>query len=112
MMDTSIEAYRAAQASGLIGRRQMQVVEYMVAKHPVVTSQGEVGRHFNDASSSFQPRFRELEHAGVIEQVCQITDPVTNHKVKAYRLTGEVPKTKVRAKRSQARCPHCGEIVK
>ena len=78
---TSLESHRKAQRSGLIGQRQMQVLEFVMANGPC--SQGDVGRHFADASSSFQPRFRELENAGLIAQCGTKRDDATGRIVKA-----------------------------
>src|SRR5581483_5834008 len=85
---TSIESYREAQRSGLISQRQLQVLEFVIANEPC--SQGDVSRHFADASSSFQPRFRELEDAGLIEQRGTKRDPATGREVKAYVATGKL----------------------
>ena len=63
---TSIDSYRQAHESGLIGQRQLEVLAFVIANEPC--SQGDVSRHFADASSSYQPRFRELEDSGLIEQ--------------------------------------------
>jgi hypothetical protein len=98
---TSIESYRAAHASGLIGTRQMQVLEFVIANEPC--SQGDVSRHFADASSSYQPRFRELQDAGLIEQSGTKVDPATGREVKAYRATGKPPTATVRRKRRKVR---------
>jgi hypothetical protein len=98
---TSIASYRDAQRSGLIGQRQMQVLEFVVANEPC--SQGDVGRHFADASSSFQPRFRELEDAGLIEQRGTKRDDATGRIVKAYVATGKIPTEPVRRKRRKMR---------
>ena len=46
---TPIESYRDAQRSGLIGQRQMQVLEFVLANQPY--RQGDVGRHLADTSS-------------------------------------------------------------
>src|SRR3954468_1503491 len=94
---TSIDSYRAAQASGLIGKRQLEVLAFVMANEPC--SQGDVGRHFADASSSFQPRFRELQDAGLIEQRGTKVDPATGRTVKAYVATGKQPTATVRRKR-------------
>lgn len=58
---TSIESYEQALSEGLIGQRQFDVLRF-IAEHDCEpgVSQGDVGRHFRDASSSYQPRFREL----------------------------------------------------
>src|SRR4051794_27905089 len=98
---TSIESYRAAHESGLIGKRQLQVLEFVIANEPC--SQGDVGRHFADASSSFQPRFRELQDAGLIEQRGTKVDPATGREVKAYVSTGKMPTAPVRRKRRKIR---------
>jgi hypothetical protein len=98
---TSIDAYREGHASGLIGKRQMQVLEFVMANEPC--SQGDVGRYFADASSSFQPRFRELEDAGLIEQLGTKVDPATGRQVKAYAATGKMPAAPVRRKRRKLR---------
>jgi hypothetical protein len=94
---TSIESYRAAHKSGLIGQRQLEVLEFVMANEPC--SQGDVSRHFADASSSYQPRFRELADAGLIAEVGTKHDPTTGREVKAYRATGKLPTGPVRRKR-------------
>jgi len=98
---TSIESYREAQRSGLISQRQLQVLEFVIANEPC--SQGDVSRHFADASSSFQPRFRELEDAGLIEQRGTKRDPATGREVKAYVATGKLPTATMRRKRRKIR---------
>jgi hypothetical protein len=98
---TSVESYRAANSSGLIGKRQMEVLAFVIANEPC--SQGDVSRHFADASSSYQPRFRELEDAGVIEQRGTKRDPATGREVKAYWSTGNTPAGPVRRKRRKIR---------
>ena len=98
---TSIDSYREAHASGLIGKRQMQVLDFIIANQPC--SQGDVSRHFADASSSFQPRFRELEDAGLIEQRGMKIDPATGRTVKAYWATDKLPTAPVRRKRRKVR---------
>src|SRR5947208_11108308 len=67
----------------------MEVLEFVIANEPC--SQGDVSRHFADASSSFQPRFRELEDTGLIEQRGTKHDPATGREVKAYWSTGKLP---------------------
>src|SRR6185295_11109948 len=94
---TFLESYRDAQRSGLIGQRQLQVLEFVLAHAPC--SQGDVGRHFADASSSFQPRFRELEDSGLIEQRGTKRDEATGRIVKAYVATGKIPTAPVRRQR-------------
>jgi len=96
---TSIESYRAAHESGLIGKRQMQVLEFVIANEPC--SQGDVGRHFADASSSFQPRFRELQDAGLIEPRGTKVDAATGREVKAYWSTGKLPTARMRRRNRQ-----------
>jgi len=98
---TSIESYREAHASGLIGKRQLEVLGFVIANEPC--SQGDVSRHFADASSSYQPRFRELEDAGLIEQRGTKHDPATGREVKAYAATGKLPTAPVRRKRRKIR---------
>lgn len=98
---TSIESYREAHKSGLIGTRQLQVLDFVIANEPC--SQGDVSRHFADASSSFQPRFRELEDAGLIEQRGTKVDAATGRVVKAYAATGKLPTAPVRRKRRKVR---------
>jgi hypothetical protein len=98
---TSIESYRAAHASGLIGTRQMEVLGFVIANEPC--SQGDVSRHFADASSSYQPRFRELEDSGLIEQRGTKVDPATGRAVKSYFATGKIPSGPVRRKRRKIR---------
>jgi hypothetical protein len=98
---TSIESYREAHASGLIGKRQMEVLGFVIAHQPC--SQGDVSRHFADASSSYQPRFRELEDAGLIAADGTTTDRVTGREVKVYRATGAVPTRRVQRRRRKVR---------
>src|SRR5437868_8808120 len=98
---TSIDSYRQAHESGLIGQRQMEVLAFVIANEPC--SQGDVSRHFADASSSYQPRFRELEDSGLIEQRGTKVDPATGRVVKAYVATGKIPAEPVRRKRRKIR---------
>jgi hypothetical protein len=98
---TSIDSYREAHASGLIGKRQMEVLGFVIANEPC--SQGDVSRHFADASSSFQPRFRELEDAGLIAADGTKRDWATGREVKAYRATGKLPTAPTRRKRRKVR---------
>ncbi len=65
---TSVLSFQRAHADGLISKRHMQVIEYLWdhRRNQEGISQGDVGRYFDDASSSFQPRFREL--TSVLEQ--------------------------------------------
>ena len=63
---TSIESYHAARDSGLIGRRQWQVLRYILMEEGNMqdgVSQGDCGRAYQDASSSFQPRFQLIPAA-------------------------------------------------
>src|SRR5688572_6052615 len=80
----------------------MQVLEF-IRQHEGAdgVSQGDAARHFDDASSSFQPRFRELEDAGMIAVVGTKRDPVTSRMVKAYRITGSTEP--IRRKRRKIR---------
>ena len=94
---TSIASYRAAHESGLIGQRQLDVLAFVMANEPC--SQGDVSRHFADASSSYQPRFRELADAGLIAEIGTKRDAVTGREVKAYRATGKLPTAAVRRTR-------------
>jgi hypothetical protein len=87
--------------SGLIGQRQMVVLAFVIANEPC--SQGDVSRHFANASSSYQPRFRELKDAGVIEQRRTKVDPATGRVVKAYVATGKIPTEPIRRKRRKFR---------
>ncbi len=89
---TSIESYEQALCEGLIGQRQFGVLQF-IAEHDCEpgVSQGDVSRRFNDASSSYQPRFRELEDCGAIYQSGVKVDPVTGRTVKCYRVTGTMP---------------------
>jgi hypothetical protein len=98
---TSIESYQAAHSSGLIGQRQLEVLEFVIAN--ALCSQGDVSRHFADASSSYQPRFRELEDSGLIEQRGTKIDPASGREVKAYVATGKIPAGPVRRKRRKIR---------
>lgn len=94
---TSIEAYRLAMESGLISKRQWQVVEFL-SGHPEGVTQSEASRHFSDSCSSYQPRFRELEHSGVIKQMGNRLDPTTKRLGKVYGLN-KVPTEKVKARK-------------
>ena len=96
--DTSIEAFKAAQADGLISKRQMQIVEYMLAHG--ATTQREVQVQFNDLRSSFHPRFRELESNGTIVCTGKRVDTDTGRNVKVYQLV-KVPTSKPSRKESK-----------
>lgn len=112
---TSIVSYRQCQDEGLFGQRQMEIVEFMVAhqhEYREGISQGDVGRHYNDASSGYQPRFKELEDSGVVRCIGTKYDEITDRTVKAYVLTGQLPTEKVRARPKPVLCPHCGEDIK
>jgi hypothetical protein len=79
----------------------MQVLEFVIANEPC--SQGDGSRHFADASSSFQPRFREPEDSGLIEPRGTAVDPATGRVVKLYGATGKQPTAPVRRKRWKLR---------
>lgn len=93
---TSIEAFREAKESGLINQRQLQIMEYMndVGAHINPVSQRDVQRKFFDLSSSFHPRFCELERLGAIVHVGVKKDPATNRTVKVYKI-GKAPTEKL-----------------
>ena len=87
--DTSIQAYHKAVASGLISGRRNQVFRAMFDLAPVFTQQDVINQFPTITQSSIQPRVRELELHGVIEQVEKVDGPYA--KVQAYRLTGRDP---------------------
>jgi hypothetical protein len=92
VQQTSIDSYREAKDNGLITRRGLQIVEYMhAANRPV--SQRDIQRAFNDTSSSFHPRFCELERAGAIKCVGEKQDEITSRQVKIY-VIGAAPTKK------------------
>lgn len=90
---TSIGAFYEAKEKGIINRRQLQIVEYM-CKAGGAVSQREVQRAFNDTSSSFHPRFCELERMKAITHVGEKKDPITGRPVKIYRV-GNAPTEKL-----------------
>ena len=93
---TSTDSYRQALVDGLISQRHYEVLAFVAAHDsPHGVSQGEVSRHFNDASSSYQPRFRELQDAGVLYQCGHKKDAITSRTVKSYRLTKKMPESPV-----------------
>jgi len=99
---TSIESYHQALSDGLISQRHYEVIAFIAAHdaHDGV-SQGDVARHFNDASSSYQPRFRELQEARVLDHCGHKKDEVTGRTVKCYRLTNHIPARPVMSGRKQ-----------
>ena len=107
---TAVESYRAGQRTGLITQRKSQVLQF-IREHDSDegVSQGDVARHFDDASSSFQPRFRELEIAGLIAVVGTKRDPVTGRPVKAYRATARTMPNGRKRKRTQATLQPMGD---
>ena len=102
-MNTSIEAYQKAKDSGFISNRQWDVIKFML-KNPGQNgvSQRDVDRNYKDTSSSFHPRFAELEDSGVIECIGTKIDPVSTNKVKTYALVA-APTTKVKSKQKTIR---------
>ena len=108
-MNTSIESYREAKASGLINRVQLEILEYM-AEHGLVT-QGEVTRHFNDTSRTYAPRFSPLEEAGVIRCVGMRRDHFTGRDVKEYQPTGAIPTEPIKSSSKPVKtCARCAEL--
>jgi hypothetical protein len=97
--ETSIASYEQCHADGLICQHQLEVVRFIALNESGDgVSQGDVSRYFQDASSSYQPRFRELADSGVIIQSGLKKDPVTRKTVKCYQLTGVLPTTRVKRK--------------
>lgn len=109
-MDTSAESYYAAKASGLINARQLQIIEFMLARQWGGVTQGEVTRHFRDTARSFAPRFKELEEQGIIRCVGTRRDSVTGRRVNEYRLTGGVIQKRKKADKVPKVCPRCEEL--
>lgn len=110
---TSIDAYYAAKESGLITKRQLEVIEYMAGISGPIT-QGMITRAYGDTSRSFGPRFGELEARGVIECTGKKLDSWTSRWSKAYALTGSIPTQPAKRKKAKklTHCPHCGEDLK
>jgi len=96
---TSRDAYIHAYEEGILNRKQLQVLRYMQDVQHDVT-QREVDRYFKDTSSSYHPRFRELERAGAITCTGTSKDQVTGRQVKKYAL-GRVPTEKVKPVKSK-----------
>lgn len=108
-MSTSSRSYEEAYESGLITEKQFEVITFFhLADGPVC--QGEVVGNFNDLRNSYQPRFRELEKAGVIVRSGTKENPATGRKVKAYVLSGLVPDKRVEpiSTKKMVTCPCCG----
>ncbi len=96
---TSIASYQEAMIEGLISSLHLKVLQYFESRPGEPICQGEVSRHFKDVTSSFQPRFKELERNGAIEVVGTKIDTLTRRTVKMYQLTRKMPKKNIKIPR-------------
>jgi len=97
--DTSREAYRILIEEGKLSKRRAQVYEYLYFHGP--RTQPETREHFNDKTSSFSPRFAELENMGLIKAVGKTTGEQTGHTNTLFDVTTRIvpiplPKNKTR----------------
>jgi hypothetical protein len=98
MSDTSTESYEKCNADGLIGDRQLRVMQFILAfqsVHPDGVSRGDVALYFNDTRTGYSRRVQELEVAGLLVCVGTKLDTKTGRTVKAYKPTGKIPTERV-----------------
>lgn len=94
--ETSIQTYRAVLASGLIGRVQRTVYDFVYQNQNVpafggMISQGDVARAFGDTRRSYGRRLSELVLKGVVREAGYKTDPGSSQEVIGYRTTDNLP---------------------
>ena len=99
--ETSIECYNNIKANGLLSKRRMEVYEILF-KHGPMTANEIVRKSkelYPDTNpSSFHARLSELKTCGVIVEIGEKKDVVSNQKCYIWDLTDNLPK-EVKVKR-------------
>lgn len=92
MRQTSLEAYRLAESSGLLSKRRLEVFKDICENGPC--SMNSTWRRIapNSANGSITTRFSELERMELIVQVGLELDKHSGMKVALWDVTGKSPK--------------------
>lgn len=92
---TSIDCYNAIKANGLLSKRRMEVYEILFKYGPMTAN--EIVRiskisYPNTNPSSFHARLSELKKYGVIVEIGEKKDIVSNNNCLIWDLTDRLPK--------------------
>lgn len=98
--DTSVEAWRSVQESGLVGLMQRQVYNLIYEHGPLTgTELREEGdkKHGSSFRDSADKRLSELERLGVVKIAEKRRCRVTGHNAYAWEVTKDTPRKPVEA---------------
>jgi DNA-binding HxlR family transcriptional regulator len=95
MRDTSQKAYKHIVATGILGKRRTQVYEALFQLGPLGSR--EIWEEIKKICTkpipqhSINPRFKELERMGLVQQVGEHACPYTDHTVVSWDVTSKFP---------------------
>lgn len=109
--DTSIRTYYEIKEEGLIGKRQLEVLELFAEVKDSLTDMELAARLNYDDPNNVRPRRKELYDLGIVEsdgkRVCRITDRLVHQ----WRMVDEINLSDVRKNknnlRNKVKCPMC-----
>ena len=103
--ETSILAFEQAKASGLVGRRHLQLLHIVAVHGPMTANEAfnvlkdQMGSDFRFDSNT-RARFTEMRDLGVIEEAPARECKITGRECIVWKLTGRAP---VKVQRKTAR---------